>query len=194
MTRWLASALLVLVSGADAAELREVVVDKEKGVFKVHSVSYVDAPIDAVYALLMDYENFDRISEVFVESRYLEPEEDGTLRVYTRAKGCITFFCMNIERVDRLVSEPQTRIIATAIPELSDLEYGVGDWKLSEEGEGTLIDFRHELDPDFWVPPLIGTWAIKLSLRRAGKRAVSRIEYFAQQAAQANEPIVVDEP
>lgn len=194
MTRWLAIGLLFVIVRVDAAELREVVVDKEKGVFTVHSVSYVEAPIDAVYALLMDYENFNRISEVFVESRFLEPDEDGTPRVYTRAKGCITFFCMNVERVDRLESVPQSRIVATAIPELSDLEYGVGDWRLSEEGEGTLIDFRHEMDPDFWVPPLIGTLALKMSLRRAGKQAVSRIEYFAQQAAQANQPIAVDVP
>ena len=186
--------LLALALPAGAAEVRELVIDKEKGVFRVHSLSYVDAPIGAVYNLLLDYDNFNRISPVFVENHYLEPEADGTLRVYTRAKGCITFFCMNIERVDRLYPEPQTRIVAKAVPELSDLEYGLGDWKLSKEGVGTLIDFRQEIDPDFWVPPLIGTWAIKYSLRKAGAQAVSRIEYFARQAAiiQVSDPIPDD--
>ena len=57
-------------------------------------------------------------------------------------------------------------------------------------GSGTLIEFRQELDPDFWVPPVFGPMMIKKVMRQGGRRAILRVEYYARIAAglSAEEP------
>jgi hypothetical protein len=41
--------------------------------------------------------------------------------------------------------------------------------------------YRLEVEPDFWVPPLIGTWVLKRSVSRGALRAVTRIEGLARE-------------
>jgi hypothetical protein len=41
--------------------------------------------------------------------------------------------------------------------------------------------YKIEMEPDFWVPPIIGPWAIKRELSHGGPRVVRRIENLARQ-------------
>jgi hypothetical protein len=43
------------------------------------------------------------------------------------------------------------------------------------------MKYRLEMEPDFWVPPLIGPWYLKRTLSHGGVRAVSRIERLARE-------------
>jgi hypothetical protein len=36
------------------------------------------------------------------------------------------------------------------------------------------------VEPDFWVPPVIGPWVLKRELRAGGERALYRIERLAR--------------
>ena len=140
----------------------------------------IDAPLPDVYDALLDYDRFAALSKSFTESRYIEPAEDGTPRVYTRIEGCIWFFCKRIDRYARLEFSPQTWVKSTAEPELSDAEYSVEEWNLSPRGDTTHIYYTHELKPGFWVPPLIGTMVIKRTLKRGSMEAAVRIEQMAR--------------
>jgi hypothetical protein len=35
------------------------------------------------------------------------------------------------------------------------------------------------MEPDFWVPPVVGPWFLKRTLMRGGTRAINRIERIA---------------
>ncbi len=178
--------LIALVFGAfsaNAADIRKLDVWKERGVFYVDLVGYIDAPIIQVYDVLVDYEHLDRLSSSIVESRILEPSEDGTPLVYTLTRKCVFLFCGKIEKVERLELEPFHHITAIAIPERSNVVHGLSEWRLSEEDCGTLIEFRQELDPAFWVPPVFGPMMIKKVMRQGGRRAILRVEYYARVAA-----------
>ena len=69
---------------------------------------------------------------------------------------------------------------ATADPELSDVLYGREEWWLSDVSAGdtkaTRIVYDHEVQFDFWVPPVIGPWAIKRALRSDAMKAAERLE------------------
>jgi hypothetical protein len=179
--------LLVMSAGAVAggaphgATIRDVAMDHDGTRYRLTSSTYVDAPREAVFRVLTDYEKFDRISSVYTESRYLPPDTDGTTLVYTRLEGCVLFFCKSVERVERMETEEPGFIRTTADPARSDFRYARSEWHLEPERFGTNVIYEMELEPDFWVPPLIGPWIIKRRLLRGGIDAVDRIEGLARQ-------------
>ncbi|MCH8895188.1 MAG: SRPBCC family protein [Proteobacteria bacterium] len=190
MRKFFLTLLVFCAFSANATEIRKLDVWKSGDVFYVDLVGYVDAPISQVYDVLVDYDQLDRLSSYIVDSRILEPAEDGTPLVYTLTRKCVFLFCGKIEKVERLELEPLHHITATAIPERSNVVHGLSEWRLSEQDNGTLIEFRQELDPDFWVPPVFGPMMIKKVMRQGGRRAILRVEYYARIAAglSAEEP------
>src|SRR3546814_6184254 len=60
---------------------------------------------------------------------------------------------------------------ALVIPALSNLRYGKAHWQLERCDAQTCLNFSAELEPDFWVPPLLGPWLIKRTMRREIGRA-----------------------
>ncbi len=184
------TSLVFCAFSANAADIRKLDVWKSGDVFFVDLVGYVDAPLSQVYDVLVDYDHLDRLSSSIVDSRILEPAEDGTPLVYTLTRKCVFLFCQKIEKVDRLVQEPLHKITAIAIPERSNVVHALSEWRLSEEGGGTVIEYRQELDPAFWVPPIFGPMMIKRVMSKGGRKAILRVEYYARVAAglSAEEP------
>lgn len=173
--------LLLLPALAITAEIRSLEVSEDDGVFVLDSLNYLAAPTEAVHAALLDYSQYERLSSVIKESRYIEPAADGAPRVYTRAAGCILFVCREIIKTERLQIDGVAHIAALVEPEGSNLREGRSDWWLTAEADGTALRYRVELVPDFWVPPLIGPFVIRMALKRAGGRAVERLEMLARE-------------
>jgi hypothetical protein len=71
-------------------------------------------------------------------------------------------------------------IRATTNPEKSDFEVSNEVWVFEPEGAGTRITYRLEMDPKFWIPPLIGPYVLKKKMREDGIRALDRIEAIAR--------------
>ncbi|MDH3648014.1 MAG: SRPBCC family protein [Gammaproteobacteria bacterium] len=143
------------------------------------SETYMDAPPDAVFKILADYDGFTRISKIFTETRYLERDEIGNGLVYSRAEGCVLFFCTKLERVEQLTVIPGREIVAVALPEQSDVDYSIGRWVLEPEGDGTRVLYGLEFKPSFWVPPLLGPLILRSKLRSRGREAADRVEELA---------------
>ena len=141
----------------------------------------VTAPRDMVFSMLADYEGLDNLSSRFKESRVLEPAADGAQRIYTRVEGCVWFFCRSISRYAQLTLLPPGEIRAEVEPEGSDLYLGRERWLLEHSGAGTRIIYTHELDPKFWVPPLIGPYVLKRTLRGDALAVAERMEAIARQ-------------
>ena len=173
--------MVLLPAAVPAAEVRSLQLDREGQRYFLESESFIHAPVEFVYDVLTDYEQFGRVSKIFEESRFLDPEPDGTPLAYTKARGCIIFFCTTVERVERLELTPPSEIIATVIPERSNVQYGRAHWQLEPEGNGTRLLYNLEMEPGFWVPPVIGPWLIKRRLRDGGMRAAQRVENLARE-------------
>lgn len=166
---------------AAAAELLDIQVSNADNRYFMVSESLLEASVPAVYQVLLDYDNFTRLSSVYEQSRYLEPGPDGTPRVYTLAQGCMLFVCRNVEKVERLETRTNRKIVATVIPQFSNLEQGVTEWVLTADGDNTRLVYRMELTPKFWIPPLIGPPIIRYVLTKGGKDALQRLEAAARE-------------
>ena len=171
--------LLLLACQAMAAEVNWVEVERDGSHVDVHSRIVIDAPLPEVYAALLDYDQFARVGDTFAASHYIEPDVDGAPRIYTRTEGCIWFFCKTIERYARLEVQPEQKIVAIADPELSDAARSIETWTLVADGDTTIIEYRHEIDTGFWVPPLLGALIINRSVERGTRKAAGRIENLA---------------
>lgn len=177
-----ASLLLVALTAtpAVAADLRSVVVDRDEGRYILRSETLLDTTQKDIYELLTDYDQFVKFTSAIEESRNLEPDEHGRPQFYTRMEGCVLWFCITFERYGHLTLTPHSRITATVDPQKSDFKHSIENWELIEEEEGTLLIYEFEVEPDFWVPPVVGPFYIRRALKAGAVDAVERIEDLAQ--------------
>jgi len=176
----LASGGLLLGAVAATATVDSIDVDKKGGIYSLHAETFLDATPEAIFDVLTDYERFGRISGVYKEYGYLDPLPDGTPLVFTRMEGCLLRFCKSMTRVERLEAATPEHIKTVTLPEQSDFKRSSSQWFMQEESGGTRMTYMLEMEPDFFVPPLIGPWLLKRVLKRGGGRAVARIERLAQ--------------
>lgn len=173
--------LLVLAAGtAAASELREIEIDEEGGRYTMHSVVWFDVPLDNAYNVFLDWDLSEQFSSVVVEARNTGSDASGDRGFYTRNRACVLFFCKEVERFGTIEYEPGVWIRATTDPEKSDFEVSNEVWVFEPEGVGTRITYRLEMDPKFWIPPLIGPYVLKKKMREDGVRALDRIEAIAK--------------
>lgn len=162
------------------ADLQHVSVDRVDRRYVLRSETLMAVSREELYAVLTNYDLFVKFSSAFTESRNVEPDEDGRPRFYNRMQGCVLMFCVSFERHGHLVLKPMSRIEAVVDPEKSDFKYSVESWELLEKEDKTLLVYEFEVEPDFWVPPVIGPFYIRRALRAGATDAVDRIEAIAQ--------------
>lgn len=170
---------LLLACPTMAADIELLKVKRKKGRIDIRSEIFIDAPTLEVYDALLEYDKFAQLSNSFTESRYIEPAPDGAPRIYTKVEGCIWFFCKTIERYARLELEPKWKITAITEPEHSDADESIETWTLTAKEDRTFLEYHHDLKPGFWVPPLIGVFVIRGTIKRSVREAANRIEKLA---------------
>jgi hypothetical protein len=168
---------------AVAATIDELDVTRERGRYSLEANARLDASPESVYTVLTDFDDnaYSRISRAYKESRYLDPAADGTPLVYTRMEGCALWHCMTLERTERLETEAPHWIKSTTLPEGSNFRHSVSEWWLERDGDGTKMTYTLEMEPAFFVPPVVGPWYLKRTLSQGGIRAVTRIERLARE-------------
>lgn len=165
-----------------AATIDDLDVARKDARYSLEAYAHLDATPESIYAVLTDYADngFGRISGAYKESRYLDPAPDGTPIVYTRMEGCLLWHCLTLERTERLETRAPYHIKSVVLPEASNFKYSTSEWLLERDGDGTKLTYVLEMEPDFFVPPVIGPWYLKRTLSRGGLRAVTRIERLAR--------------
>ena len=179
LARLIVGALCAAAGSAGAAELVDVTVELSDGRYTVRSVVLVAAPVEAVYTVLADYDQFERVSSIFKDSHYIERDDIGNGTVFTQMRDCIVFFCKTIKRTESIEVTPPSSIRTRVIPEKSDIKFGESSWSLVQEGEVTRVDFEMKMEPNFWVPPVIGPFFIRRFLSEGSADAADRLETYA---------------
>lgn len=174
-----AGVLPLAAASVSAADLRAISVVYENDRYHLRSEVWFAADSEDLYRVLTDFDDYERISSAFVEAYDVPPDEEGRPRFYTRMEGCLLFFCRSVERYGHLLLEPLKEIVAVTDPGESDFRYCRESWRFEEDGEGTVLHYDFEMEPDFWVPPVIGPWIIKRTLEVDGRDAIGRIEAIA---------------
>jgi hypothetical protein len=168
---------------AVAATMEQLDVKRQRGRYSLEAEARLAASPESIYAVLTDFDDnrYSRISGAYKESRYLEPAADGTPLVYTRMEGCALWHCMSLERTERLETDAPYWIKSTTLAEGSNFKHSTSEWVLERDGENTKMTYKLEMEPDFFVPPVVGPWYLKRTLSQGGQRAVVRIERLARE-------------
>ena len=155
---------LVFLPGAGAGEILSSDVTLEAGQYAVTVEALINAPLNAVYHSITDYNNLAAINPSIEESRVLLVMSPDRHRVRSVIKVCILIFCTRIVQVQDVTRIDGRTIEAVTRPGDSDFIYGMARWRLSPVGNTTRLHFAQEIIPDFWVPPIIGPWLIERKL------------------------------
>ena len=163
-----------------AAEIEALRVSKSSGVVDTRSEFVIEAPYRAVFNAFTAFERLGELNPAVVASR-VEELTPGRLRVSTRIRDCVALFCRTVDLVEDIALRNSDEVSATVVPELSDFESGHATWRFFDLGGKTRVIYVSRVKPKFWLPPLVGTRAIRKTLRRQISFTAANLETGAEQ-------------
>lgn len=175
----LLSALCLCAEPASALVIEHVETQYAHARYQLDLVVTVNAPAARVHEVLRDYAAYPSLDSRILEARVVEHREPGAVVIYTRLRACFGWFCRNVKRTE-LVTEQGDTMIATVIPESSDVSYGDTRTEVTTDGALTRIRYRTVLSPNFWIPPVIGRHLMLNTLREATVNVFEHVEQRAQ--------------
>lgn len=166
---------VLYAGGLMAAELQSVEFERKEERYIARIKVRLAAPQQEAFAVMQDYQNLKRLNPAVQEARVINLMP-GTTRLHTRIRMCISIFCREITQVQDMRSFGLGELNATVLPEQSDLAYGYAYWRFDDCAGETCLLFRAEIDPKFWVPPVIGNWMFRHVLRKEAMTTSEGIE------------------
>ena len=164
-----------------AAEINTLTITHHDRGFYMKLDAVVDAPTARVRALLSDYARLGKLNPVITATSVkMAPNGQGD-RVRTVIDGCVWFFCRKIIQVEDVTEPDPSTIIARIVPGAGDFESGQCYWRVTNEGRRTRLHYEAVRVAGFWIPPLIGPWAIDRTLREQFRSSIATLERLANQ-------------
>lgn len=167
---------------SEAGTVRGSDVRYDDGVYSIEMDMVIEVGVDAVRAIITDYANMHRVSNLLTDSSLVDaPAEDGIRRRLV-SEICILFFCFESVIVEDVEEIGRDTVLTTVVPELSDFHSGRSRWYTQAlDHDRSLLRFRYDMEPDFWIPPVIGPLLIKRKLLREAQDTIEMIEALARE-------------
>lgn len=169
---------------AQMLDFTEAEVTEEDGVFRIKVSAIIEAPPDYIRYILADSAHIYRLSPSIIESEVLPSSPAGEKQVRTKLLCCTSLFCREIERVDIVRMLKSGDFEAEIIPTLSEFKSGKASWKITAMNDASHVVYEAHLEPDFFIPPVVGTHLVKQHLLEEFTTTFIRIERIASFNAQ----------
>lgn len=148
-----------------APDSRDIHIEKQDRAYVIRMSFDVQANAYQVRSVITDYRNPARLSST-VRGREIISHKAGVTRISTELRGCVVFVCKTMKLVQD-VTESADSVRADVVPDGSDFRSGYLLWSIvGEESGRTRIVFEAAMEPDFFVPPLIGGFLIRSALEK----------------------------
>ena len=154
----------------------EIEINEQSGVYRIKVVALIAAPISYVRYVLTDYKHIYRLNPSIIESEVLEQYDDGSVSVRTKVIGCAAYFCEELDRVEKVRILPSGDLHAEIIPELSQFKSGQTHWHIKPLGDYCEVTYLSDMEPDIFIPPVIGKFLIKKSIREEMQISFANLE------------------
>ncbi len=178
--------VLVGVSRAMALDIDDLRITKQGRAYQVQMTCGVAASVNQLMAVLTDYGFPDRLDPE-VTKRKVISRHGGITRVRTEIRACAFFFCKDIVLTQDVTVVADT-IQADIVPDESDFRSGYFRWSVSSsDNGGSHIGFEAVMEPDFFIPPLIGGFFVRKMLRQKILATVVNLE---SEAAREPAPVM----
>lgn len=178
------SLMLCLPIYAQMLDFTEAEVTEENGVFRIKVSAIIESPPDYIRYILADSAHIYRLSPSIIESEVLPSSTADEKQVRTKLLCCTSLFCREVERVDIVRMLKSGDFEAEIIPTLSEFKSGKASWKITPMDDASHVVYEAYLEPDFFIPPVVGTHLVKQHLLEEFTTTFIRIERIASFNAQ----------
>ncbi len=160
----LALPAMLLALQALALDKEDVNIREEGHAYHIRMAFDVPATVEQVKSVLTDFTHPKRLNSA-VRAREVLERRDGIVRVRTEVRDCVVFFCKTMVLVqDVAVSANEVR--AEVVPDTGDFRHGFLRWSIDSAGSGVShVVFEAIMEPDFFVPPIVGGFFVRNALR-----------------------------
>lgn len=168
---------------AHAAEIQSLQVTRDGDRYHVEMQVKLQAGAAAAYAVFTAPASLPLINPAVQKVQVLQRDNDEHARLYTEVRVCAVLYCKNLHQVQDMRYTPRPDggdLHAEVVPAQSDFQYGRADWSFRPAGSATLMHFSAEMEPAFWIPPLLGPWLVERSMREEAERTSAGIERLAK--------------
>ena len=162
-----------------AGEVLDSYINYEDAHYQVRLKMKIEAELETVYAILTDFNHLKDLNHNIKTSRLLQSNRKQH-KVLIVAEGCVWVFCQEIKQVQLITELGNGYIQGVTLPDESNMEYGRVLWHIQQQDEFTVINYRADVVPGFFVPPLIGPYIMQLRLLEEAERTIREIERIAQ--------------
>ncbi len=169
---------------ARAFDFTEAEITEEDGVFRIKVSAFIDAPPDYIRYVLADTAHIYRLSPSIIESEVLPSSSADEKQVRTKLLCCTSVFCREVKRVDIVRMLKSGDLEAEIIPALSEFRSGKATWKITPIDDASHVVYEAYLEPDFFIPPVVGTQIVKQNLLDEFTTTFIRMERIASFNAQ----------
>ena len=163
-------------SSLQAEQAPEIEILEQSGVYQIKMVAVIDAPARYVRHVLTDLQHIYRLNSSIIESEVVKRHNDESVSVRTKVIGCVAYFCEELERVERVRVLPSGDLHAEIIPELSQFKSGQTLWRIKSLGDKCEVSYIADMEPDIFIPPVVGKFLIKKSIREEMKISFANLE------------------
>ena len=172
--------VFILSTRAYAFHISDAEVTENKGIYTMKFSAVIAAHPDYIRYVLDDSAHIYRLSPSIIESEVLPAASAGDRLVRTRLLNCTTLFCKEIERVDLVRMLPSGDFEAEIIPSLSEFKSGRATWQIQPMDDHSYVIYEATLEPDFFIPPMLGTQMVKQILHDEFANTFARLEKIAR--------------
>nr|MBV6630283.1 SRPBCC family protein [Oceanococcus sp. HetDA_MAG_MS8] len=174
------------------AKIDHIDVAHEGKRYRVTMRARMDVDAGRAYAVFTDFPRLVDINPAIIKAEPIDGAAPGLQRVHTQVRVCVMSVCRVFDQVQDMQLKPPEQLSAQVIPELSNLRFGQAQWRIwDQEGEAHLHFFA-EIEPDFWIPPIVGPWLIKRKLQSEAEETANGIEQLALALAPPQQPKVIE--
>ena len=162
-----------------AAELEHLQVTHIGKRYQVVMHASMDTQAEKAYAVFTDFASLPLINSAIIKAQPIDGARAPGQRLHTQVQVCVMGFCRVFDQVQDMHTTPPEHLRADVIPELSNLRYGQASWRIWNDGGRAKLIFEAVVEPDFWIPPLIGPWLIERKLASEAVDTANGIERMA---------------
>ena len=138
----------------------------------------IEAPTKKVYALFTDFDYLSHLSDNITNSELISGDFHEYI-VEVKTHNCVLFFCKDLKQTQHVIEHEDGHISVEDIEGQSDFVSAITLWHIRTVGDGTRVTFHAEMQPDFWLPPLLGPWLFKKRLIEDTQAMIERLEELA---------------
>jgi Polyketide cyclase / dehydrase and lipid transport len=185
MRHWPLWVLLLFAASAQAARVSGVRVARNGERFQIDMHIAIHAPAPAVFRALQNYAAMARYNPDLRAVRVERTRAADRIRLFTTIHTCVLIFCKTM-REEQIMTATAIADGGTLNAELlpyGDFKAGRGVWRVKPCPTAravTCLDVSIELVPAFWVPPVLGPWAIGRTMDEEAQRTGEGLEKTAR--------------